>query len=182
MELRVKLVFDQLSAGPVRTLSDVQWAMGNASRPFTATKLPPRFLRGQREIDATVTLAAGWKRCSPKYYAWRPYKWNLSPSQGLGGPALDADEKQTLGIATNAFAMRIHNLIDWGERAHRGRAAKAPGLKKGDIVVSVGGKLDFASFEHLHAWVGVTMAAGQRVPIGVWRNGKVTTIDLSLPE
>ncbi len=163
-----------------RTLSDVQWALHRA--PFGANRLQVRFRSGKAEVDATIELADGWKRCSPADYAWRPYKWNLSPAPGFGGPALDAAAKQKLGIAADNFAMKVNYLVDWGERAHRGRAAKAAGLRKGDVVIGFGGKKDFVSFDHLHAWVALTKRAGEPVEIEVWRDGKVVTLRYELPE
>lgn len=163
-----------------RTLSDVQWALHRA--PFGANRLPVRFRSGKLEVEAELELADGWKRCPPADYAWRPYKWNLSPAPGFGGPALDAAAKKELGIAAEDFAMKVNYLVDWGERAHRGRAVKAAGLRKGDVVVAFAGKRDFASFPHLHTWVALTRRVGEPVEIEVLRDGKVVTLRYELPE
>ena len=80
------------------------------------------------------------------------------------------------------FAMRVQYLVDWGEQKARGQAARAAGLKQGDVIVAFAGKRDFVSFPHLHAWVALTQAAGTDTPIVVWRDGKEHTLRYQLPE
>jgi hypothetical protein len=133
------------------------------------------------EHGAAVTLREGWKRCPPEEYAWRPYKWNLSPSAGFGGPVLDAAGRTRLGIDAGTFAFRIGYLVDWGENGHRGRAARAAGLQKGDVVVSFAGKSDFVSVDHFHAWIGLTRTAGEDVEVVVLRLGVRRTLRYRLP-
>lgn len=164
----------------VRSQSDVQWALHEA--PFGDTTVPVRFRSGKAEIDAKLELREGWKRCAPEDYAWRPYKWNLSPSAGFGGPALNAAAKQELGLTATDFAFRVQYLVDWGENAHRGRAAKAAGLRKGDVVVSFAGKHDFASMDHFHAWVALTRTAGEDIEIVVRRGRERLVLHYALPK
>ena len=164
----------------VRSFSDVQWALHQAA--FGDNELPVRFRSGKAEIEARLDLHAGWKRCSPEDYAWRPYKWNLSPSAGFGGPPLDAASKQQLGIDTAVFAFRVQYLVDWGENAHRGRAARAAGLQKGDVVIAFAGKSDFVSVEHFHAWVALTGTAGTDTVIVVRRGKERLALRYALPQ
>lgn len=164
----------------VRTFSDVQWALQRA--PFAANELPVRFTRDGAPRDARLALAEGWKRCPPEDFAWRPLKWNLSPSPGFGGPALGVDERKRLGLADAPFAMRVQYLVDWGEQKARGLAARAAGLKAGDVVLSFAGKRDFRGFDHLHAHVALTLTAGVDTEIVVWRDGKELTLRYKLPE
>lgn len=163
----------------VRTFTDVQWALHRA--PWGDHELPVRWRRGDEEHGASLALPEGWKRCPPEEYAWRPYKWNLSPSAGFGGPALDEAVRTRLGIAAGTFAFRIGYLVDWGENGHRGRAARAAGLQKGDVVVSFAGKSDFVSVDHFHAWIGLTRTAGEEVEIVVLRDGVRRTLRYRLP-
>lgn len=163
----------------VRTFTDVQWALHGA--PWGDHELPVRFRRGDEERSAHIALRHGWKRCAPEEYAWRPYKWNLSPSAGFGGPALDAATRTRLGIADGTFAFRIGYIVDWGEKAHRGRAVRAAGLQKDDVVVSFAGKSDFRSVDHFHAWVGLTLTAGTPTEIVVLRRGQRIVLHYDLP-
>jgi serine protease Do len=164
----------------VRTFSDVQWALHQT--PFGGGEVPVRFRSGKAEVAATLVLAEGWKRCTPEDYAWRPYKWNLSPAAGFGGPALDTAAKQKLGLEPTAFAFRVQYLVDWGEKAHRGRAAKAAGLQKGDVVVAFGGRSDFVSMDHFHAFVALAWVAGAATEIKVLRGGQRLVLRYALPE
>ncbi len=164
----------------VRTLSDVQWALHQA--PTTATKLSARLRRGDDSHDVVLTLAAGWKQCAPEDYAWRPFKWNLSPSPGFGGPMLSAFERERVGLTAASLALRVQYLVDWGKGAHRGRAAKAAGLAKGDLVVAFAGRRQFVSFDHFHAFIALTLTAGVETEIVVWRQGKEVTLRYALPK
>jgi serine protease Do len=164
----------------VRTFADVQWALHEA--PFASNQLAVTFRRGATLHTATLDLADGWKRCPPEDYAWRPMKWNLSPSPGFGGRALDAAARREAGLADAPFALKVQYLIDWGERAARGRAAHAAGLRKGDLVVAFAGKRDFTSFDHFHAWIALTLTAGAETELVVWRDGKEHTLHYRLPE
>ena len=164
----------------VRTFSDVQWALHET--PFGDAELPVRFRSSKGEVAATLRLHDGWKRCTPEDYAWRPYKWNLSPNAGFGGPALDAAGKAKLGIDATTFAFRVGYVVDWGENAHRGRAAHAAGLQKGDVVVAFAGKSDFVSVEHFHTWVALTCTAGADTEIVVRRGKERVVLRYALPQ
>jgi hypothetical protein len=166
--------------GSVRTLADVQWALHRA--PFGDTQLPAGYRRGDQSASATIALHDGWKRCPPEDYAWRPYKWNLSPSSGFGGPALGDAEKQMLGIAPGKFACRVGYIVDWGERAARGRAALKAGLQKGDVVIGFAGKDDFVSVPHFHAWVALTRTAGEDTEIVILRGTERKVLRYALPQ
>lgn len=167
----------------VRTLGDVQWALHVASPG--PTELAATWARGEGEqaaMSGAIALAAGWKRGTSEEYAWRPYKWNLSPAPGFGGALLTRERKRVLSLPEDAFAMRVDYLVTWGERAHRGRAARAAGLREGDVVLAFAGKSDFASQDHFHAWVRLTRQVGESVEIVVWRNGKRMPLRYELPE
>ena len=164
----------------VRTLSDVQWALHRA--PFAATTLTLRYRREGTEHPATLALPADWKRCPPEEYAWRPFKWNLSPSSGFGGSELGREAKQKLGLDAGAFAFRVDYIVDWGREAHRGNAAKAAGLRHGDVVVSFANKSDFRSVQHFHAWVSLTRTAGEETEFVVMRGKERLVLRYRLPE
>jgi len=164
----------------VRTQSDVTWALHRA--PFQATKLDLRYRRDGSEQATTLALPADWKRCPPEEYAWRPFKWNLSPSSGFGGSELGRDAKKKLGLDENAFAFKVDYIVDWGKEAHRGNAAKTAGLRHGDVVVSFAGKSDFRSVGHFHAWVSLTRTAGEDTEFVVMRGKERLVLRYKLPE
>jgi hypothetical protein len=167
----------------VRTIGDVQWALHVTHSDGAEVELTwqREGEDGPREHEAVLALGAGWKRGTPAEYAWRPYKWNLSPDPGFGGKLLDRDDKRALGLEEDGFALRIGYLIDWGERAHRGRAARAAGLRVGDVVVSFAGRSDFASHDLFQAWVRLTCKVGETVEVVVWRDRARVPLPLTLP-
>lgn len=164
----------------VLTIADLSWALHEADAG--ATEVPVTWERDGDERAATLRLDDGWKRSPPEEYAWRPYKWNLSPAPGFGGPELTADEKAALDLPAEGFAFRVNYLVTWGPRAHRGRAARAAGVRKGDVVVAFAGKSDFESVAHFHAWVRLTRRVGEEVVIEVLRDGRRRTLRYVLPE
>lgn len=164
----------------VRTFTDVQWALDQL--PFGANRTALLVERDGEQRTLSLELPDGWKVCEPTDYAWRPLKWRLSPSPGFGGPLLSAPQKRRLGLPKHAFAMRVGYIVDWGDKAHRGRAVKKAGLKKGDVVIGYGGRRDFRSFAHLHAWVVLTREVGEEVEIRILRDGRPLTLTCELPE
>lgn len=168
----------------VLTATDVQWALHRADPG--AGDLAVAWRRGGAQHggaqhEGTLPLLAGWKRATPEEYAWRPYKWNLSPTPGFGGPALTAADKKRLGLPADRFAFRVQYLVTWGEHSHRGRAAAKAGVREGDVILAFAGKSDFESVDHFHAWVPLTHRAGEVVAIEVLRGGERLTFELALP-
>jgi hypothetical protein len=168
------------SAGGTRiaTRADLQWQLERA--PPTATSLALEVVRDGKPVAATLQFGAGWKECDAREYAWRPFKWNLEPSPGFGGKALDATEKERLGLKPGAWALRVGYLVTWGEKADTGRAAQSAGLKKGDIVLSVAGESDFDSEEHFQAWFRFTQRPRTRIELVVLRDGKRRTLTMEI--
>ncbi len=164
----------------VLTATDVQWALHRAGAGEGEVAVAWR--RDASRHDGVLALPDGWKRGTPEDYAWRPFKWNLSPTPGFGGPALSAAEKSKLGLAADRFAFRVQYLVTWGEQAHRGRAAAEAGIRQGDVIVAVDGKADFASVDHFHAWIPLTHRAGEVVVFDVLRGGERRSVSLALPK
>ncbi|MCA8976091.1 MAG: PDZ domain-containing protein [Planctomycetes bacterium] len=177
--LRAGDVLLQLGNARILTFADVQWQLHNTRSGQTV--LPLSFRREDEESSTNLLLAADWKRCDPADYAWRPYKWTLSPAPGFGGPTLDAEQKAKLGLAPEQFAMRVRYLVTWGERAHRGRAAAGAGLEQCDVLLSFAGKSDFTSTAHFHAWVRLTRKADEEVEFVVLRGGECRRLRYRLP-
>ena len=162
----------------VRTCGDVQRALHDA--PGSATALEVAWERAGEEHSAALRLGKDWKEPTPEVFAWRPIKWNLGPRPGFGGPRLDADELKRAGLPADAFAMRVNYIVTWGDHAHTGRNAAHAGLRKGDLVLSVGGKDDFTGPEHFHAWFRLTQKEGRTIPIEVLRAGKRETLRMKV--
>ncbi len=160
----------------VSTEPDVQWVLHNT--PPSGGTIEVMFARGQDERPAKIVLSEGWKASTPLEYSWRPAMWLLKPDPGFGGGDLPADEKKKLGLAPDAFAIRISYLIDWGERAETGRSARKAGVQKGDILLAVDGVSDFRSHQHFQTWFRFTREAGKSVQLKLLRDGKPLAVSL----
>ncbi|MBL8844063.1 MAG: PDZ domain-containing protein [Planctomycetes bacterium] len=165
---------------PLLTRADLQWALHQL--PTGATKLELCVERAGAPVALQLELAAGWKECDALEYAWRPYKWNLTPGPGFGGKPLDAARKRALGLATDAFAQEVGYLVTWGDKAATGKSAQAAGLKKGDVVVAVAGKSDFANEDHFQAWFRLERKPGETVELVVLRDGQRRTLKMKVVE
>lgn len=170
----------RLGAQRVASASDVMAAL-DATSPSGA-ELPLAIERDGAALSLTLSLDAGWKRASPLEFAWRASKWPLTPAPGFGGPRLGADELAAAGLARDAFAFRVTYLVDWGENRRFGEAARAAGLRKGDLFLAAAGKRDFASVDHFHAWWRLTRGEFDSVPILVRRGDDELRLEIPVQE
>ncbi len=173
------LAGDRLLRGadrPIATEGDLQAVLEGV--PSKGGK--PSFVvrRGEEERTLRRGLAKGWREGGPLDMAWRGTMWRLDPKPGFGGRAIDAAAKGDLGIPVEQFAFRVGYLVTWGPNAHTGRNAHKAGIRKDDVVVSVGGKTDFRSELHFQSWFRLEHAAGESVEIVVIRGGERKTIAL----
>ncbi|MBI5369314.1 MAG: PDZ domain-containing protein [Planctomycetes bacterium] len=164
----------------VRTQGDVQWGLEEA--PWGPAEVAVRFARGGEERAAKLALAAGWKDGGAAALAWRSLMWGLTPAPGFGGGALDAQEKAALGLDAQAFAMRVSYFADSGAQREQGRAARAAGIAKGDVVLAVDGVAAFASQREFQAWFRLTRAPGATVAFEVLRGKERVTVRMKLME
>ena len=160
----------------VRSVNDVQAALHEA--PGGRTTIPVRFRRDGKEQQARLTLPDGWKVGDALTFSWRPLKWPMRPGPGFGGKDLTAQEKKNLGLDPDGFAFRITYLVTWGRNAHVGRNAARAGLRNGDIVYSVAGKIDFHDQSHFHSWFRLNVKAGQVVKFETLRGKRRRAIEM----
>lgn len=162
----------------VATVHDLQFAL--RAIPHAGGELPVVLARGKERKLVSIQLGSAWRETSVADYAWRPYKWNLAPAPGFGGPPLSAARKKRLGLDPKRFAFRVQYLVTWGPNAARGRNVARAGLRIGDIVTSYAGKSDFTSIDDFHAWVRLECKVGQVVEVAYLRKGEPATLRLKL--
>lgn len=160
----------------IASASDVMHALDKA--PAEGGKLALVLERAGERVSTDLDLASGWKRGTPREFAWRPTKWAMLPAPGFGGPELNATERKQLGLDAEGFLFRVQYMVTWGDNRRYGQAAGKAGLRVGDVVLSVDGRTDFDSIEHFHAWWRLTVPFGKSVPIRVLRDGEERTIHL----
>lgn len=162
----------------IRSQADISWMFHNA--PYSGATFTIEYERGGEIKTSKLVLEDGWKVSSPLDYSWRSYKWGLRPNPGFGGPELTDDEKQKAGLKKDSFAMKVNYIIDWGEHPEDGKNAAKAGLKKGDILLSAGGKADFENGAHFQTWYRLTRKPGTTVELVVLRSGKTVRISMDV--
>lgn len=163
--------------------SDVSWALERARRASRdGASLPLAYTREGARHDRALELAAGWERGDALTLSWRPSKWQLVPGPGFGGPALSPAEKRAVGLAPDAFAIRVNYLVTWGHEARFGHAAQRAGVRKGDVVLGVNGERAFASHDHLQAWWRLSLRPGDVARVELLRDGERRTVELPVLE
>ena len=164
----------------IATASDLSHALHEL--PDETGEVRVEIERAGRTRTTTLSLAEGWKRGDPLSFSWRPFKWALLPAPGFGGQPLSAEEKVALELDADAFAFRVGYLVTWDENQRFGHEARRAGLRKRDVVVSIGGKRDFATVAHFHSWWRLTRTVGETVAVEVIRNERRRVLEVRVLE
>lgn len=164
----------------ILTFGDLQRALHETTGG--RTRLEATVQRGDAEHELRLSVKRGWKEADPAVYAWRPFKWALSPKPGFGGPQLDPAQLKAAGLDEGTFAFRVNYIVTWGPNAYTGRHAAKAGIRRNDIVASVDGRNDFESVQHFHAWFRLTRKVGEVVEFRILRGGKEMRVDLTVLE
>jgi predicted metalloprotease with PDZ domain len=149
--------------------------------PATGSPVSIHWVRGDEVAVRSLKLEDGWRVGAPEEL-WRSTMWRLDPRPGFGGKLLSDAEKQELGLGDGQSAFRVTYVVTWGPHARTGRNAAKAGVRKGDVVLSVGGKDDFKSQIHFHAWFRLTRKVGETIPIVILRDGERQTLELTVIE
>ncbi len=148
----------------VHAFADAAYGLHKA--PFTG-KLPIRWQRAGKTLDAELTLPAGWRRTN---ITWRPSLLDLLPSLTVYGEDLTTQEKKALGLDEKRLAFRQE------EKVHS--AAKAMGVHAGDIILGIDDKKLEMSMEQFLGFVRQNYLIGDPLTLNILRNGK--RVDLAV--
>jgi S1-C subfamily serine protease len=88
------------------------------------------------------------------------------------GDDLSAEEKRALGLDAKRLAFRQGAFVT--------PVAEAAGIRTGDIVVGVDGKVLEMSSRQFNAWIRLTHRVGDRVTYNVIRDSKHLDVPLTL--
>jgi hypothetical protein len=163
----------------VLTWNDVAFALERA-RGKGAVTLRLELRRGEAKVEAALELPAGFEVATFKELAWRPSKWMLRPTPGFGGPDLSKDERTKLGLPADGLAFRVSYFADWNDEAPYARAAKAAGVRAGDVVVAVGDS-PAARIDELQAWWRLAVKPGDEVRLVLVRAGARVEVTIAVP-
>ncbi len=165
-----------LANQPVLTATDVSWVLDGL--PTAGSTVALEYVRAGEKRTGELVLAPGWKAPLPLEYSWRPHKWDLDPRVGFGGRDLSAEDKEALGLEPGAFAFTVKYIV---AKDLYGPAARSAGIKKGDVVVSAGGRSDFENQGELHAWWCFEHEPGDTVEVELLRGGERKTVRIVVP-
>lgn len=157
---------------PVATASDLMHALHEA--PSAGGSLKLALADG---TSRSLELDPGWKRATPRAFAWRPSKWELLPSPGFGGAQLSAAQLRAAGLPPETFAFRVEYLVTWGRNSRLGRAAARQGIRDGQVVLGTSRERAFDSVDHFHAWWRLALEPGDELQVLVWEDGAERALD-----
>jgi hypothetical protein len=161
-----------LNDQPVLSIADVQWVLHTAK---SKDKISAVIRRRSETRTVSVSLPEGWRRATD--IKWRVSSWPLR-RMGTGGLVLEAvpaADRRRLRIKEGQMALRVKHVGQYGKHA----AGKRAGFKKGDVVVSFDAKTDLLHESALLAYAAQATQPGQRVAVGILREGQ--RMDLKLP-
>jgi len=159
----------------ILTKYDIQWILNQADP--RATSLAFSLQRNGQTIFGNLTLEDGWKVGDPDDYRWRvqnPFTAHMIkflPAPGFIGERLEAGELKELGMTEDRFALYISNLNHGPFQA---------GIRLGDIVLSAGGRSDFAGNRDFYAWCESLRRAGRDIRMKIRREGQEMDMMISL--
>lgn len=171
----------RLGSQRLRSQADVGWVLH--STPTVGGEIALEYLReGDMAMLSRLELKPDWNLANEQEFSWRSSMWGLRPQPGFGGQALSAAEREKLGLPADGFALKVGYIVDWGNDAATGRSVHKAGLRKGDVVLAVGGKKDFHSELHFQSWFRFTQKPGTRISIELWRQGERKVIEVPVLE
>jgi len=144
----VQFVLDALTGGPVA--------------------LPFALDRDGRSITGTLALAGGWKVSDPHEYDWRvnnvytEHMRKYLPAPGVVGERLTGSALTAIGLPADGFALRVKNT-NYGTHLS--------GIRRGDIILGIGGRTNFASDEDFYRTCELSRLARKDIEVNLLRSG-----------
>jgi hypothetical protein len=157
---------------PVISTADVQWVLHNAAEPGSV-----RIALDGRKDELTLSLSAGWRR--PMSFSENlSLGWVMrSQVAGMRTQALAPAEKQGLGLAADALALRIVDLTPV-QNKERNPSPRQAGLQKGDVLVEIDGRKSAMSESEFLAWLVEKKKPGDRFEVAYLRAGQTSKVTL----
>lgn len=159
----------------VLTKYDIQWILDELddreqSLSFTLD-------RDGQTVSGSLALAEGWKVGDPADYSWRvrnvytEHMVKFLPAPGFTGEQLTDEELQSQKLPKGSFALRIKEL-NYGTHL--------AGVRRGDVVLSAGGRADFTSHRDFYLWCETQRRSGRDLRVGLLRQGAELSLMISL--
>jgi hypothetical protein len=164
--LRPGDVLTAVNGQAVATFADVQHALHRAP---AHGKLTVAWQRGGYTHRGEMVPAPGWRKTD---ISWRWSLRGLDPPPWVQGDDLSAEEKKALGLGPRRLAVRQGPFVS--------TPARHAGLRPGDVLVGIDGKVLEMTARQFGAYVRLTYKVGDRVVYNVLRAGKRLDVPLKL--
>jgi S1-C subfamily serine protease len=164
-----------MAGQPLLSIADVQWVLHGI--PAEGGVVEAGVRRGGEDATLTLRLAPGWRRADD--LSWRASTWQLRRI-ALGGLKLDAlsrTDRTRARLPREAIGLRVAHV---GQHAPHD-AAKRAGFRKGDVLVSFGGRTDLERETDLIRHALNEVAPGTSVAVRVKRDGDDVDLTLVVP-
>jgi membrane-associated protease RseP (regulator of RpoE activity) len=165
--LRAGDTLKSLGGVPVASFADAQYALHLAS---SSGRVAVTWERDGKECHGDLELPDGWRKTD---ISWRQSMWGLEPPPGVVGRDLGSESRKRLDLSEKALAVWQGDYLT--------PAAKAAGLRAGDVVVGVDGKSPEMTMAQFNAYVRTTYKVGDKVTYNILRDGKRVDVPLTLP-
>jgi hypothetical protein len=162
---------DQLqSIGATSTASvaDVRFGLHKAPK---RGDLDIRWLRDAKPMTGSITLADHWRKSD---VSWRWSLKSLSPSPGIIGDDLTADERKALGLDAHQLAYRHMNFLT--------PAGRHAGLQANDVIVGIDEQTLTMTARQFETHIRLHYRVGQEITFNVLRGKERIKVRLKLPE
>ncbi len=167
--------FLKLGGQPLLSIADVQWVL-HRTWPGSDVAIKAVVRRGHRDLEMWLRLPVGWRKRED--ISWRASTWPLR-RMATGGLLLEdlplADRKKA-GLTENVMALRVRHAGQYGPHG----AAHRAGVRRGDVLISFGGRDDFRRETDLLVYALERYQPGEQVAVTVLRDGKKIKVKIPM--
>lgn len=151
---------------PIHSFADASYALHKA--PLVGS-IPIAWQHDGKDRDATLVLAAGWRRTN---ITWRPSLMDHLPTMYVFGTDLTIQEKKALGLDEKRLAFRQEAPIH--PNAHK------IGVRENDIILGIDNKNLEMSMQQFLGYVRQNYLIDETITINLLRDGKRVDIPFKL--
>ena len=154
----------RLSGQPILSTADIQWVLHNAS---DAPTLPAEIERDGKPQRLELTLAKGWRS---RVADWRFFNGALQiQTVQFDCVVVPADQRAARDLKADALALRVNRVRP---------AARAWGLRRGDLIVAVDGKREPMTRGAFTAYVFRNKGTADAMTLTVRRHGEESDVKM----
>jgi hypothetical protein len=164
--MRADDLLESVDGLPVSSIADIQAALHHA--PWQG-KVAVRWQRQGTPMQGALDLAPGWKKTD---LSWRWSLKSLSPSLGVQGEDLNADERRALGLPANGLAFR--------QAAYLSPEARHAGVRINDVILGVDEHRPAMTARQFETFIRLTYRTGDQVTLHVLRGKEHLELPLKL--